>query len=51
MLPLILLAVAGELIRIGWYGSAVLAVIATLCSMPWLWAFVAGVCLGRKFRP
>lgn len=50
MLALILLAMAGELVRIGWYGSALLAVVAALTTMPWLWAFLAGFLVGRANR-
>lgn len=45
MVPIILLLVAGECIRTGWYGIAAIAFFTALLTMRWLWlvlAFFAG---------
>lgn len=47
---IIILLVAGELFRIGWYGSAALALFAALVTMRWLWWVVAFLVGRRLFR-
>jgi hypothetical protein len=47
---LLFFAIAGEFVRMGWYGSAAMSIFTALLTMRWLWLFLAGFSVGRMFR-